>query len=226
MTFAGTAVFAGPSIAPDRLAAALPGARIAPPIARGDLELLGGDGIGSFLILDGAFAHAQAVSPSEIVDSIAAGARIAGAASIGAIRAAECWPAGMAGAGAVHRLYRLGVLRDDDEVAVATDPERGFAAVSTALVDVRFAVLAALRRGLLDRERAGSLLAAARGLHFASRGWRAIFAAAGVAPGAELRSLCEATDVKRRDARAAVSLLAAHGGAWPWPAPRWHRSDS
>jgi hypothetical protein len=211
-----TAVFAGPSIAPEEVVAALPGALVAPPIVRGELERLHRAGIGSFLILDGVFAHALAVAPSEIVDAIAAGARVAGAASIGAIRAAECWPAGMAGAGAIHRCYRLGILRDDDEVAVATDPAHGFAAVSTALVDVRFAVLAGLRRGLLDRARAASLLSAARGLHFERRSWRAIFAAAGIAASGELRCLCETTDVKRRDAAAAVALLAAGGGAWPW----------
>lgn len=201
-------VFTGPSLAPDAVAAALPVARVEAPIARGDLARLSAEGTGTFLILDGAFAHRLAVSPSEIVDAIAGGARIIGAASIGAIRAAECWPAGMDGVGAVYRLYRLGMLRDDDEVAVATDPDRGFAAVSVALVSVRYAALAALRAGLLNRAGASAVLAAARQTHFADRRWRTIFSTAGVELGDELRTLCEGTDVKRRDAVAAVQFLA------------------
>ena len=54
--------------------------------------------------------------PSEVVAALRDGARVLGAASMGAIRAAECWPAGMQGVGAVYSLYRLGVISDDDEV--------------------------------------------------------------------------------------------------------------
>ena len=219
-------VFVGPSLEREVVAAALPAARIEPPIARGDLARLRGEGATTFLILDGAFLHRLAVAPSEIVDAIAGGARVIGAASLGAIRAAECWPAGMEGIGAVHRLYRLGVLRDDDEVAVATDPESDFAAISIALVSVRYAMLAALRAGALDRGRAAAVLGAARGLHFAERRWETIFARAGLEVDPDVRMLCERTDIKRRDAVAAVAAIGSSPGAGgvggrlaPWRTP-------
>ena len=213
-------VFIGPSLDHHTVASILPAARIEPPIARGDLGRLEEQGAGTFLIIDGAFAHRLAVAPSEIVDAIARGARVTGAASIGAIRAAECWPAAMDGVGAVYRWYRLGVLRDDDEVAVATDPERAFAAVSIALVSVRYAALAGLRAGLLDRPRAAAVLAAARQTHFAERQWRTIFSTAGVTLSEDMRALCDRTDVKRRDALAAVHHLARRAGPTGAPPPR------
>jgi hypothetical protein len=208
-----TVVFTGPSLTRAEAAARLPGARVEPPIARGDIFRLAAEGCSTFLIIDGLFAHRLAVAPGELVDALAAGARVIGAASLGAIRASECRPAGMVGCGAVYRWYCLGVLRDDDEVAVATDPDQGHAAVSVALIDVRYALLTALRARLLDLGRAGALLAAARGTHFAQRNWREIFAAAGVPMNAGLQTLCAATDVKGRDARAAVAWMAAHPGA-------------
>jgi hypothetical protein len=207
-----TVVFTGPSLAGADATAAMPGARVEPPIARGDLVRLAAEGYSTFLIIDGLFAHRPAVAPSELVDALAAGARVIGTASLGAIRASECRPAGMVGCGAVYRWYRLGILRDDDEVAVATDPDRGHIAVSVALIDVRYALLAALRARLLDLDRAGAVLAVARGTHFAQRHWRELFATARVPMTAELQTLCAATDVKGRDARAAVAWLAAHPG--------------
>lgn len=202
-----TAVFVGPSVPLASVRTALPSARVEPPVARGDLRRLRREGVGVFLVIDGLFAHQLAVAPSEVVDAVADGARVIGAASLGAIRAAECWPAGVDGVGGIYRLYRLGVLRDDDEVAVAADPDAAFAAVSVALVHVRYLVLAALRGGLLDHARAGELLCAARETHFAERAWPAIFRDAGVALTPELRALVGPTDIKRRDALLALAHL-------------------
>jgi hypothetical protein len=168
----------------------LPGARVEPPAARGDLDRLRAEGHGTFLILDGLFAHRLALAPGEIVAALRAGARVLGAASLGALRAAECWPAGMEGSGAVYRLYRLRMISDDDEVAVATDPGRGFAAVSVALVNVRFGILAARLR----RRDAAAILSEVRATHFAQRTWP--------------RALGAPIDVKRRDAERAIDRLA------------------
>ena len=133
---------------------------------------------------------------------------------------AECHPAGMEGVGAVQLLYRVGVLRDDDEVAVATEPDHGHRAVSLALVNVRFAVLGGLRRGLLDRDRAAALLTAAKARHFSERHWPGVFADAGVPPSAELRALCLGYDVKRRDAVRAVASLSQTPALRRVPAPK------
>lgn len=201
-------VFTGPSLAPTAAADLLPGARVEPPAARGDLDRLRAEGHVTFLILDGHFAHRLALPPGEIVAALNQGARVIGAASLGAIRAAECWPAGMEGTGAVYRLYRLRVIADDDEVAVATDPDRDFAALSVALINIRYASLAALRAGLLDRPRAAVLLATARRTHFAARHWRTLLSETGI-ESAELLALATATDIKRADAIRALARLAA-----------------
>ena len=190
-------VFVGPSLSRDEVQRVLPRARVEPPIARGDLHRLR-EGATTFLLIDGAFAHRLAVAPSEIVAALRGGARVLGAASMGAIRAAECWPAGMEGSGAVYSLFRLGLIRNDDEVAVATDPERDFAAVSVALINVRYVLLAALRRKLLTRAGARAVLAAGKHTHFSERRWGTIFSSAAVALDPVLRELCETTDVKRR----------------------------
>jgi hypothetical protein len=195
----------------------LPDALIEPPIARGDLGRLRRTGVTRFVVIDGAFAHQFAVAPSEIVAAAQAGAQLVGAASIGAIRAAECWPAGMQGVGAVYALYRLGVIRDDDEVAVATEPERSFAPASDALINVRFMVLAALRAKLLSKPAAADVLTTAKRTHFSQRRWLAILRSAGVRQSASLARIGESTDVKRRDACRALEHVAALG---PPPAPR------
>jgi hypothetical protein len=201
-------VFTGPSLDPVVARAALPGARVEPPACRGDVDRALAQGASIILLIDGGFAHRLAVAPSEIVRALRAGAHVVGAASLGAIRAAECHPAGMLGIGAVQRLYRLRVLANDDEVAVATEPERGFRASSVALVNVRFAVLTALRARLLDRGRAEMMLAAAKRMHFSERRWDPILDACGVGESDALRALCQATDIKRRDAERAVKQLA------------------
>jgi hypothetical protein len=213
-------VFVGPSLEAGAVRRAAPGARVEPPAARGDLSRLRAEGASTFLLIDGTFAHRLAVSPREVVDALAAGCRVIGAASLGAIRAAECHPAGMEGVGAIQLLYRWRVISSDDEVAVATEPDRGHRASSVALINVRFAVLAALRRGWLDRNEAAAVLTAARGLYFSERRWPAIFAGAGLSPGQPLRELCERVDVKRRDAELAVARLALEKpGEIPPPAP-------
>lgn len=206
-------IFVGPSISRDLVLDAMPHARIESPIGRGDLARLRQEGTQEFLIIDGVFGQELAVAPSEIVAVLRDGAHICGAASLGAIRAAECFPAGMKGVGAVYRLYRLRVLCNDDEVAVAVAPTLGYTAVSVALVDVRFTLLTALRGGMLSRDRARAVLTAAKQMHFSERQWDTIFRSADVELSPAIRQICESTDVKRRDAARAVQSFACVASA-------------
>lgn len=203
-------VFTGPSLDAATVRVALPYADVRPPACRGDIDAAVTQGATGILLIDGGFAHRLAVAPSEIVRALRTGVPMVGAASLGAIRAAECHHAGMMGLGAIQRLYRLRVLSEDDEVAVATEPDRDFRASSVALVNVRFAMLAALRAGLLRRPSAEAVLAAAKRRPFSERLWNAILHEAGAHDEPELTALCHATDVKRRDAELAVARVAAH----------------
>jgi hypothetical protein len=130
-----------------------------------------------FVILDGVFFQDQAVSPREILDVIDDGALVAGAASMGALRAAECWPAGMRGIGSIYRLFRRGVLDSDDEVAVAFDPAASGGS-SVALINVRYAVWRAQRDGQLEAGAARAIVEAASGTFYADRRWPSILRAA------------------------------------------------
>jgi hypothetical protein len=219
-----TAVFVGPTLPRAVAAAALPHARVEAPLGRGELIRLRSEGVSTFVIIDGVFAQRLAIAPSEVVDTAMAGARVIGASSLGAIRAAECWPAGAEGIGAVYRLYRLAVLRDDDEVAVATDPDAEYAAISIALIHVRWLVLAGLRNELLDRDRCTAVLAAARATRFERRSWAGIFGDAGVSLDSELRKLIAPCDIKRRDAELALRHAAESANdASPRPRPARRR---
>jgi hypothetical protein len=197
-------VYVGSSLTHDEVQRAFPGCIMRPPIARGDLyrdRLLHGS---VFLILDGVFHQQRAVSPREISDVIADGALVIGAASMGALRAAECWPAGMLGVGAVYRLFRSGVLTSDDEVAVSFDPERPGLNVSVALVNVRYALWRGVQSRRIDRVYAARLFAAAQSLFYPDRNWPLIAKHAGVGPGGALAADLAAYDLKRLDALRAL----------------------
>jgi hypothetical protein len=202
-----TVVFVGPSLDAETAAGLLPGAEIRPPIRRGDLRQARAEGARIAVVVDGVFAHTLAVAPREIVQVLRTGAAVVGASSMGAIRAAECAPAGMIGIGQVYEGYRAGRLLDDDEVAVVTDPDSGHRAVSVPLVTVRTAVSAAIAAGSLGDADADSIVAAAAGLHFSERTWRRIALEAGVDDPSLVTQLRESPDPKRQDAIAALEFV-------------------
>lgn len=195
------AVFAGPSIGAQMVREMIPDAVVMPPVARDDLYRVREAGYSHVLIIDGSFTHGFAVSPREVIDVIRDGAVVLGASSMGAIRAAECWPAGMQGVGLVYRLYRRQALQSDDEVVVATNPDDGHRAMSCALINVRCAARRAVRAGLINPSDALMIVETAEGLHFARRTWGHIFEDVTTAAGSpQVRALCGEVDVKREDA--------------------------
>src|SRR6202171_1396192 len=101
-------VYLGPSLPSSDAEVALPGCDLRAPIRRGDLyrDRLGGGSV--FVIIDGVFHQEPAVPLREILDVLKDGAMIVGASSMGALRAAECWPAGMRGWGPISRLHTRG----------------------------------------------------------------------------------------------------------------------
>ncbi len=209
-------VFTGPSLPPGDVRQLLPHAEVLPPVARGDLHAARKRGAELLVVIDGSFSHQLAVSPREVVDVLDDGAVVLGASSMGAVRAADCWPAGMRGVGAVYRLYRAGLLASDDAVAVATDPDRDHSAVSVALVNVQAAVRRARGRGLIDASAAAAVESAAGGLFFAHRTWRAILHEAGVPDhDGSIRAFCERVDIKRTDAIMAIREAGRARGGTP-----------
>jgi hypothetical protein len=223
-------VYCGPTIGAAEAAGLVPGAVTHPPVRHGDLLRLDpGPGL-TVVIIDGVFHEVPSVRHKEILWLLAHDTAVVGAASMGALRAAELYPFGMIGVGGIYRAYRDGTLDGDDEVAVALTPG-DWQAVSVALADVRAAAAQAAAAGVIDRAEAAALAGRAGTVHYAARTWAAIAAAARADLGDAMTRFrrwldCAApVPAKLRDAREALRLVAA--GTLPaappvtWSAGRW-----
>jgi hypothetical protein len=169
-------VFLGPSLTHAEAATWLD-AIYRPPAEQGDVVRavisLEADTI---VLIDGVFAKAPAVRHKEILWALGRGIAVHGAASMGALRAAELHPFGMQGHGLVYRWYRAMPLADDDEVAVAMMPaELGAHPLSEALVDIRLTLRRAERTGIVQCRTRRALEDMARSLHFLDRTYAALF---------------------------------------------------
>lgn len=160
-------VFAGPSLPFDDRPQ-IDGVVYLPPASRGDVEHAARD-YDAVLLIDGLFHHDLAPSPKECYASLAH-ARMFGASSMGALRAAECAPYGFTPLGAIARWYAHDVIDGDDEVAVVTHPQTN-AALSLPLVNVRYVAWLACRRGLLDARARAVFIDAARAIFYMDRRW-------------------------------------------------------
>ena len=91
-----------------------------------------------------------AVWHKEILPALDEGIAVFGAASMGALRAAELDAFGMIGVGDIYAGYRDGVLEDDDDVAIAhATAEEGFRELSDAMVNIRATARAAERAAVI-----------------------------------------------------------------------------
>jgi hypothetical protein len=168
-----TIVFVGPTLAAAEVSARLPGATVAPPVAVGEiLTLARRRGIARIAIIDGFFERMAAVWHKEILLALERGIAVWGAASMGALRAAELAPFGMRGVGAIYRGFADGTLEADDEVAVAHLPAAyGYRATSEALVNLREGIA---RAPMLGGRTRAALVALARGRFYRERSWGAL----------------------------------------------------
>jgi len=162
-------VFVGPSLAVSEAEMILD-ADYRPPVKQGDLMRVLSDEPSAIGIIDGIFTDVPTVRHREILWVLSQGVPVFGAASMGALRAAELSGHGMVGIGLIYRWYRRFPLVPDDAVAVAHAPaELGSLPVSQSLVDIRRTLRAASRAGTLPAERAQSLCSVAAALPFAAR---------------------------------------------------------
>ncbi|WP_436763133.1 TfuA-like protein [Streptosporangium sp. V21-05] len=175
-------------------------------------------------IIDGVYERVPAVWHKEILWALREGVVMAGAASMGALRAAELTPYGMIGAGEVYRALMSGELTDDDEVAVAhLGPEEGYRPVSEAMVNIRATMRAALSAGVIDAAAAEEVIGTAKKTHYPDRRWPALTARH---PGLR-RWLPEGRrDVKADDARHLLTLLAADALPHPPAGQAWHFEET
>jgi len=161
------------------------------------------------LLVDGVFHHDLAPSPKECFEAIAR-ARMFGASSMGALRAAECAPYGFTPLGAIARWYLAEFIDGDDEVAVLTHPQT-HAALSVPLVNVRYLARRARRGGLLGDGEARDLVLASRSVFYMDRTWDDVLDFAPANAREALRGLIgDSSDLKMLDARFALRSTLRH----------------
>lgn len=218
------AVFAGPSL-PAAFRPIDPALVWHPPAVAGDLLALTERPPAAVCLIDGYFDQRPAPWHKEALLLMERGVRLFGAASVGALRAAELDRFGMIGVGAIYRAYRDGWLTGDDEVALVHAPEElGWAALSVPMVEVRATLAAACRARWIRPEAARTIRDAAQSIYFAERDWAAL--------GRRCRDLgavdqalfdriaARHVPLKRRDALACLALALGGGGSSTGPSMR------
>src|SRR6478672_6283953 len=144
-------IFAGPSMPPPTTPIA--GIEWRAPVRQGDLYLAALSDPAIIGVADGYFEIVPTVWHKEILWAMARGIHVFGAASTGALRAAELDAFGMRGIGRVYEAFRDGVLEDDDEVAVLHGPqELGYPPLTEALVNIRATVATAVQQDVIAPE--------------------------------------------------------------------------
>jgi hypothetical protein len=202
-----TIVFVGPTLPKAEVERLVPGAMVAPPVAVGEVLRLRAKRIA---IIDGYFERMAAVWHKEILLALERGSAVFGAASMGALRAAELAAFGMVGVGGIYRDFARGRLVADDEVAVAHLPaEYGFRPTSDALVNLRDGIA---RAPMLSERTRAALVELARARFYRERSWDRLVADGRAArlPERQLAALAAwpKPDRKAADARTLLRRLA------------------
>lgn len=164
-------VFVGPTLPVDTALSVLE-ADYRPPVAQGDLLRAVDERPDAIGIIDGYFERVPAVWHKEILWAMQQGIHVFGAASMGALRAAELAFFGMEGVGKIFEAFHSGELEDDDEVAlIHTTTETGYDPSSEAMVNIRATLDAAVSEGDLRPSLRAELLRIAKALYFPERNY-------------------------------------------------------
>lgn len=205
-------VFAGPSC-PDA-SLLVTGIDIRPPAIQGDIYKAVRDGATAIGLIDGNFEYVSPVWHKEILHAMAAGVTVLGAASMGALRAAECAAYGMIGVGRIYAMYAAGELVDDADVCQVHAPrELGYRALSEPLVNVIATLEEMAGHGAVTGDERRQLDESARAIFYKQRTWKTIMAASGLPEERQRVLLRElpghAVDLKRLDALKLLDELVA-----------------
>lgn len=220
-------VFAGPSLpdAPDHARAAI----VRGPAALGDVAKAVLEGAAVIGIVDGYFENIASVWHKEILYALSQGVRIMGAASMGALRAAECAPYGMIGIGAIYAAYASGEIVDDDAVGQVHGPaELDYIPLTEPLVNMRATLADLLASGCISREECAALVATANDLFFKQRTYANLVAGVPSPRQEELAALLAThrRDLKREDAMALVAAVEAAPPTRMRPPATWRFTET
>lgn len=209
-------IFSGPSL-PRALVETASNLEWRPPAKQGDVYKAVLSHPHAIGLVDGFFETVPAVWHKEILWAMTQRIHVYGAASIGALRAAELAPFGMKGVGRVFELFRNGTLQDDDEVAILHGPEElGYTPVTEAMVNLRATLERATEQRILGPETADALISIAKSLFYKERSYDTVLGMA-AEQGVDNHGLCRlkewlptnSIDQKRVDATAMLERIQA-----------------
>ncbi|MTH97500.1 TfuA-like protein [Roseibium sp. RKSG952] len=211
-----TIVFLGPTLPPAEAKSVLK-AEYRPPVSQGDVYRAVEGGAQVIGIIDGFFEQVPAVWHKEILWAHTRGVHVFGAASMGALRAAELSTFGMIGVGKAFEAFQEGILEDDDEVAIAHGPaDLGYPNLSEAMINIRATLEQAERDHVIGKDFRDAFVRTAKSLHFPLRRYETVLSAL-----ADRYATSDLTafrawlpsgrvDVKREDALAMLKTMAEH----------------
>jgi TfuA protein len=165
-------IFLGPSLSHEKARKILD-ADYRPPARKGDFLRLAADfdavemAIG---FVDGVFLQDYPPTPIEVYHLARKnGVLLVGAASLGALRAVELEKFGMVGIGKIFQLYKKGKLNADDEVAVTFASEGDYQLQSEAMIDIRYNLYLAHKKGIINEKAKNVLVRLAKETYFPHR---------------------------------------------------------
>lgn len=188
------------------------------PAVQGDIFRSVEDGATVIGIVDGGFEYTAPLWHKEILYALSAGVTVLGAASMGALRAAECHAFGMIGIGKIFHEYATGIRIDDSDVAQLHGPaELGWMPLSEPLVNVSATIEALAEHDVISGVEARQLHAIAGSIFFKDRTWRSIIALAdfidaGRAPAIAKALRTFSINQKRADALELLTVMAHCSG--------------
>ncbi|HEY3094199.1 MAG TPA: TfuA-like protein [Nitrososphaera sp.] len=165
-------IFLGPSLS-HKKARTIFDADYRPPAKKGDFLRLAADpNVRLVGFVDGVFLQDYPPTPIEVYQlARKEGVLLAGAASLGALRAVELEKFGMVGIGKIFRLYKSGKVDADDEVAVTFTPEGDYLLQSEAMIDIRYNLYLAHKRGVIGKSAKRAMARVAKRIYFPHRNY-------------------------------------------------------
>jgi hypothetical protein len=214
-------LFAGPSLHQDLVFLRRHQSDVAwqGPARCGDIARAVQCGASAIGLIDGLFDQDAAPWHKEILYALSLGIQVAGGASMGALRAAECSAFGMIGIGEIYRRYATGDVTDDSDVAQLHAPEElNYLPLTEPWVNIEPTFRHMEAQGVLRSKAIEALIATAKRIHYSERTYPEIVRqTAGLKEGEAARALEwlreHAIDQKRLDALAVLDWLRGQGGA-------------
>lgn len=165
-------IFLGPSLSHER-ARNVFDADYRPPARKGDFLRLAADPAVKMVgFVDGVFLQDYPPTPIEVFQlARKEGVLLAGAASLGALRAVELEKFGMVGIGKIFELYKTGRVDADDEVAVTFAPGGDYRLQSEAMIDIRYNLYLARKRGAITKKAKEVIAKVAKEIYFPHRNY-------------------------------------------------------